>query len=196
MNVSSPKTNATRLAELRSNADASPYDFKAHFQLANFLHQNDGDLNEALLHYGQALALNADTAADMLIGIGQVYWMMAWKPVQVKKEISQDFTRWANDALRYLDLAIAKSAHFFRPHLDRAQVLLGLHRWEEAQHEYEWLLREDPDNPEYLAPLSRCLFNTGRMASARRAAEQALKLNPDEALMARSVLDDLDGVAE
>ena len=196
--IESSESDHLDLAALRDAVEANPKDWEAHFALADWLHKHREPW-EALLHYGQCLALHPVQASIVLLAIGQAHWMTATDLVESGEDADWDrpeFTRRAENALRCLDLALVGNPNLYRVHADRGEVLLGLQRWDDAVSEYRWLLEEDPDNPRYLSILAMCLLRSGRFASAKRNAERALEVDPDRGSLAASVLADISDHTE
>lgn len=63
--------------------------------------------------------------------------------------------------------------------LKLADVLVGLHRYEDAAEQYRHCLDERPDDVEVLSGWGTCLMGMGRDDEARRAFKRVLASNPD-----------------
>jgi tetratricopeptide (TPR) repeat protein len=101
----------------------------------------------------------------------------AWQ-TQVRK--AADAHNWT-DALRIVDLEIARSPSDMDIRAWRARVLTWAGRLTEAEHEYNEVLKIERNDPDNWMGMAVVYMRQGRMEEALKAADRAVELDPKRA---------------
>jgi len=154
------------IAQLQDVVRQGPERITAHFNLGVAYLEEKNQTSKAAREFRAVVRLQQDypEAHRML---ARVYWQMDRKP-EALQEWGQELVLWPGNTPARLELAMA---------------LVETERWAEAQEQFQYIIRKNPEQPEILRSLGNVLYLQGKLEKAVDAWQQALEMDPaDEGL--------------
>jgi tetratricopeptide (TPR) repeat protein len=148
----------------RHNIKNDPGDFESQYNLAAVL-QSRGELQEAIEHYGTALAIRPqDATVNNALGAAFIA------------------AGHAERALSYLQNAEQFRPDYFDAHYNLGNALASTGDFKGAEEQFEAAVRLRPDDADAHANLGSAYAELGMLGEAKAQFERALQINPSHAL--------------
>ncbi|XP_022182887.1 UDP-N-acetylglucosamine--peptide N-acetylglucosaminyltransferase 110 kDa subunit-like isoform X2 [Myzus persicae] len=127
-----------RILKIDESDDSEAFDI--HFNLANILYKEIGNLNDALTHYEKALEYD-NTSVSIYMHMGNLYTDL----------------NMSKDALRCFYMAIQHDIHCLEAYIHVGSLEKDSDNFIKAIHAYEFALKLKPDVPDVYCNLVNCL---------------------------------------
>ena len=181
----------------RDTVTKNPNAWMAHYNLGNCLSQA-GRIQEAILHYEQALRIKPDYA-EARYNLGNAFWetgriqeAIAYyeQALRLKPDSAEAHNNMgvalvrlgkAQEAIGHWEQSLRIKPGFAEAHHNLGVALMQLGRVQEAIGHYQQALRSKPDYAEAHNNLGAALMQVGKLDDAIRHYERALRIKPDDA---------------